>query len=79
MSGVPDNSPTYRAKAEEYESLAATVDQPFKDALLEIALKWRTMSEEADAEHNPHRALAERLRCRLGLSAGSDSPNDPSP
>ena len=63
---VPDNCATYRAKAEEYESLAATVEQPFKDALLDVAAKWRTMAEEADAEHNPHRAFAERLRFRLG-------------
>ena len=59
-------SAIYRAKAEEYEGLAATVEQPFKDALLDIASKWRTMSEEADAEHNPNRAFAERLRFRLG-------------
>ena len=74
MSGVPNDSSTYRAKAEEYESLAETVEQPFKDALLDVAAKWRTMAEEADAEHNPHRAFAERLRGRLGLLSAADLP-----
>jgi len=72
MSGVPNNSMTYRAKAEEYERLAATVEPPFKEALLDVAAKWRTMAEEADAEHNPHRAFAERLRRRLGLLSPAD-------
>jgi len=76
MSGVPDNSATYRAKAEEYESLAATVEQPFRDALLDIAAKWRAMAQEADAEHNPYRAFAERLRCRLGLLSAADLLDD---
>ena len=76
MSGVPDNSATYRSKAEEYERLAATVEQPFRDALLDIAAKWLSMAEEADAEHNPYRAFAERLRCRLGLLSAADLPND---
>jgi hypothetical protein len=72
MSGVPNDSMKYRAKAEEYESLAATVEQPFKGALLDIAAKWRAMAAEADAEHNPHRAFADRLRCRLGLSPANN-------
>ena len=75
MSGVPDSSATYRAKAEEYERLAATVEPPFKEALLDVAAKWRTMAEEADAEHNPYRAFAERLRCRLGLLSAADLPS----
>jgi len=78
MTGVPDNSSSYRAKAEEYESLAGTVEQPFKDALLDVALKWRIMSEEADAEHNSHRAFADGLRCRLGLLLAADVANDSS-
>ena len=76
MSGVPNTSSTYRAKAEEYESLAATVEQPFKDALLDIASKWRSMAEEADIQHNPYRAFADHLRCRLGLLLATDVAND---
>lgn len=67
MSGVPSVSTTYRAKAEEYARLAATVEPPFKDALLDVAAKWLSMAEEAEIKHNPHQAFAERLRHRLGL------------
>ena len=60
----------YRAKAEEYDGLAATVEPPFRDALLDIAGKWRAMADEAaEAEvgNNTYQAFAEGLRCRLGL------------
>ena len=75
-------SAIYRAKAEEYEGLAATVESPFREALLDVAAKWRAMAEEAEIEHNPHHAFAERLRCRLGLLSAADvptgGPDDPS-
>ena len=74
MSGVPNNSVTYRAKAEEYEHLAATVESPFREALLDVAAKWRAMAEEAEIERNPYHAFAERLRHRLGLRSAADLP-----
>ena len=58
----------YRAKAAEYEQLAATVEPAFREALLDVAQKWRAMADEADIRDNPNRAFAERLRRSLGLS-----------
>ena len=79
-------SAIYRAKAEEYERLAATVESPFREALLDVAAKWRAMAAEAEIKHNPHYAFAERLRCRLGLlsaaelpTGGPDDPTDMPP
>jgi len=57
----------YRAKAAEYEDLAATAGSPFKEALLDVAEKWRAMADEADIRDNPNRAFADRLRRSLGL------------
>jgi hypothetical protein len=58
---------TYRAKAAEYECLATTAESPFRDALLDVAEKWRTMANDVEIGNNANRAFAERLRWRLGL------------
>jgi hypothetical protein len=58
---------TYRAKALEYESVARTTEPPFRDALLDVARKWRQMADDAEISSNPNHAFAERLRRSLGL------------
>ena len=37
------------------------MEPPFKEALLDVAAKWRAMAEEADAAHNPQLLLAAGL------------------
>ena len=50
-------SSIYRAKAEEYEGLAATVESPFREALLVLLQNGALWPRKAEIEHNSHHAF----------------------